>query len=178
MDHSEEKFAEFGIKDFTSVIAIFDDLKHVICPTKEIAISLNPLYMAKHTLGGLYPISSDPDRPKFSFEIFDNKHNPFNIHCCDWIILSIEQYFYSGGWYSELLIKSPEGTPRLLKLVDLAARYNLHARGLEEVIAIQKYINTFLTLKDWTYYDLNEDNEVLKKQVARLTDELESLRQK
>jgi len=176
MDHSEEKFVEFGIRDFSSVIAVFDDMKHVICPTKEVAVSLKPSYIAQHTLGGLYPISSDTDRPKFSFEIFDTNQKIYNIHCGEWIVLNIEQFFYSGAWYSEILIKSPEGVPRLIKLSELSARYSLQARGLEEVIAVQLYLNTFLTFKDWEYYDLYEENESLKKQIASLTEELEYLR--
>ncbi len=173
MDSEREMFLKYGIKDFEMVIAIFDDLTYFKSQDINTVTDSRPNLVARRIIHGTAPILSDPNRPRFSYEIFDKDFNKCKIRCADWVIQEISEYYYAGVWYSDLVIISPESIMRRLTVEDLSDKYDLKSRNLEAVVAYQKYINSFKSYIDWTYFDLSMENESLKKEIASLKIQLE-----
>lgn len=151
--------SEININDF---LAVFPDSTFKVYETKEQALVTKPLFVA-NTIVSAFPISSDASRKKYGFRIVDTNDMTYNINCDGWQILSIIKYYY---YYSrtELKIVAPDGEIKEIDTDDGVT--------LESIANLLLFINEFRGYKDWSYYELKQENLKLINENLELKGEL------
>jgi len=151
------------IDDF---LAVYTDGTFKIYESISLALLTKPLFVAKCYIHSDHPTWTDPNRKKYSFKIFDENNRPYNINCDGWRIISIVKYFYYNS-HTEIKISAPNGE---IKMIDTG-----HSCSLESIAELLNFINDFRGYKDWTYYELKQENLKLAKENVSLSEKLKDL---
>lgn len=154
-----------SIKEY---LAVFPDASFKIYDSLESALISKPLFVAKSNIHSSNSTWEDPDRKKYSFKIVGEDGKPYQINCDGWRILSIFKWFLWED-HTEIKIVAPDGE---IKTVDTS-----HRCSLESIAELLTFINTFSGYKDWSYYELQQENLRLTKENQSLKTELEELRE-
>ena len=159
------RFQDYGISDAGQFIAIYEDNTYEKFPLKQMAKRQYPLYIGEHTIAGTFHVSTDPERPKFSFNIYDENLEKTTIKINGWNCSKFMHWYYNGEWVRELTLLDPIGEPRTIRLSD---KFRTNERDLEAITHLIEDIKDFSWLKCWESYDLFQDNTKLRKKVKAL----------
>jgi len=151
--------SEININDF---LAVYPDASFKVYVTKEQAIVSKPLFVAS-TIESAFPIPSDASRKKYGFRIVDTNDRTYNINCDGWQIISIIKYYYHYS-RTKLKIVAPDGEVKEIDTDDGVT--------LESVAKLLPFINEFRGYKDWSYYELKQENLKLINENLELKGEL------
>lgn len=151
------------IENINEYLAVYPDASYRVYLSKEQALNIKPLFVAKALIHSAYPIGDEPNRKKYSFKIVDSEDKPYNINCVGWQIVSIIKYYYRDT-HTEIRIADPEGEIREFDTCDDVS--------LESIANLLLFINQFKGYKDWSYYELKQENVKLRNENQELKDEL------
>jgi hypothetical protein len=149
-------------------LAVYHNASYRVYESKEQALITKPLFVAETYVHSSFPIWSDPERNKYSFEIVDVNNKPYQINCDGWRIVSIIKYFLYNS-HTEIKIAAPDGE---IRMIDTEDSWN----SLESISKLLTFINQFSGYKDWNYYELQQENIRLINENESLKKELEELR--
>jgi len=143
------------------------------------AVKSTPKLIAKlKTIGRVSPQSK---HYIYEFDIFDANGNWSNMYAGKWFLSRITYHYYYWHWYTNLTITCPNKSTRNIQLLDFYTIKNSKSGvraelGLKYIINIQEYLDTFRHFKDWTYYDLNKENQKLKEEIKEQKQQIERLK--
>ncbi len=167
------RFQDYGISDAGQFIAIFEDNTFEKFPLKQMAKRHFPLYIGEHTIADTFHVSSDPERPKFSFNIYDEHLESTTIKINGWNCSKFLHWYYDGEWVRELTLVDPTEESRTIRLRG-GDREN--ERALEAITHLIEDIKEFSWLKCWESYDLFQDNTDLRRKVKALKAKIRELK--
>lgn len=147
-------------------LAVYTDGTFKIYESNSQALLAKPLFVAKCYIHSDNPTWTDPNRKKYSFKIVDENNEPYSINCDGWRIISIIKYFYYNS-HTEIKISAPDGE---IRMIDTG-----HSDTLESIAELIKFINEFRGYKDWSYYELKQENFRLTKENTTLSEQLKEL---
>ena len=153
------------MEGLTEILTVYANLTFKTFDSKKAAIKTNPIFMAEQYIYSDFPISTDLNRKKYSFHIYDKDSNAYTLQCDNWRVLSVINYYYYD-WITEIKLVDPLGEIRDIKLTNLGD-------GLKSLIQLQFFLNEFMGFKDWTYYELKMENEELKKVIRDLKEDID-----
>lgn len=167
------RFTDYGIPDPGQFIAIFSDNTFEKFPIIKMAKMKNPVYIGEHTIIDTFSVYNDPQRPKFSFNIYNSQLERTTIKINDWKCTKFVHWYYDGAWIRELTLSDPLEESRTIRL---NGEHQHNERALESIINLIEDIKEFSWLKCWESYDLYCDNIRLRKKVELLKSKVKKLK--
>jgi hypothetical protein len=144
-------------------LAVYPDASFRLYLTRDEALKTTPLFVAETHVDSAIPAWNDPDRKKYYYKFFDQHNNPYEINCDSWRILSVKKY-YRTVYHTKIRIAAPDGEIKEVETDD--------STDIETIANLLLFINNFRGYKDWSYYELKQENIKLIKENKYLKDEL------